>query len=151
MDIATQEHVITRELDDFQQKLGDLVDPAWPVDVRAFLHHTHAHLFDPDFTVRSARRACGLRSNSLRVCFKRCLGTTMQGYVEDRRMFAALRLLDVSEKLEVGAIALRLGYSCPRVFTRAFRRCFGAPPTALRPLLGRKQALLRRRRWKVAR
>jgi AraC-like DNA-binding protein len=126
-----QQQLIEREPRRFRERLGAFVDPHWPAAVRLVVWHFHAHLFDPDLTVEGACRTCSITSGRFAGAFKRACGTTMHGYVEDRRMMAALRLMTF-EALELRPIAHGIGYASYRTFGRAFKRHFGQTPTQLR-------------------
>jgi AraC-like DNA-binding protein len=60
--------------------------------------------------------------------FRRTLGTTPHHYVMETRLAAATRLLAQHQPVE--RTAEHCGFSDPKVFSRAFRRRYGASPAA---------------------
>lgn len=88
-----------------------------------------AHLDQPPTIVELAR-IIGLNDFTLKRSFKLHFGTTIFGYVRQRRMERALCDLDAG--LSVGAAALAAGYECPRCFADAFRRHYGLLPSDAR-------------------
>ena len=85
-----------------------------------------AHLLDPPSIIQLAR-IVGLNDFKLKRAFKSAFGTTIYGYVRQRRMEKAA--IDLHAGMTVGTAALEAGYVCPRCFTDAFRRHFGILPS----------------------
>jgi transcriptional regulator GlxA family with amidase domain len=67
----------------------------------------------------------------LRRAFSEVGGTTFGTYLRELRMARAAHLL-TGTGLPVHEIAVAVGYTEPSQFTKAFRRSFGATPTAYR-------------------
>ncbi|NLR73375.1 helix-turn-helix transcriptional regulator [Novosphingobium sp. ERN07] len=102
--------------------------PAWErgmVEVRAYLD---AHLDDPPSIVELARMF-GINDFKLKRAFKSSFGTTIFGYVRQRRLERAVG--DLNSGLTVAAAAEQAGYECPRCFADAFRRHFGMLPSEM--------------------
>lgn len=94
-------------------------------EARAYLD---AHLEDPPSIVELAL-ICGLNDFKLKRDFKANYGTTIFGYVRQRRMEQAAA--DLHAGLSVAEAAAHVGYSCPRSFADAFRKHFGMLPSAV--------------------
>jgi AraC-like DNA-binding protein len=92
-------------------------------DARAYLD---THLDDPPGIVQLARIA-GMNDFKLKRAFKAAFGTTVFGYVRQRRMERAAS--DLHAGLSVAQAASQAGYECPRCFSDAFRRHFGTLPS----------------------
>lgn len=83
-------------------------------------------------------RESGFSLAHIRDVFRRQTGVSLSAYVQQRKIANAAQELLHSED-SILEIALRYGYSCRDVFTRAFRRHTGYSPTefrAARPTLG---------------
>ncbi len=93
------------------------------IEARAYLD---AQLNDPPSIVQLAR-ICGINDFKLKRAFKEAFGTTVFGYVRQRRMERAIG--DLQSGLGVAAAAAEAGYECPRCFADAFRRHFGLLPS----------------------
>jgi AraC-like DNA-binding protein len=76
-------------------------------------------------------RAGALSKFHLLRLFKAAYGCTPSAYAGRRRMDRARRLL-AATPMTVAAIGEALGYESTSAFVRAFRRHFGAPPSAIR-------------------
>ncbi len=72
-------------------------------------------------------------ASPFRLCrvFRRRTGTTLHAYREQLRLRAALEAL-AAPRVDLSALALRLGYSSHSHFTANFRRAFGVTPSAVR-------------------
>ncbi|OBX17867.1 hypothetical protein A9995_14495 [Erythrobacter sp. QSSC1-22B] len=92
-------------------------------DARAWLDE---HLDDPPSIIELAR-LLGINDFKLKRSFKATFGTTIFGYVRQRRMERAADSL--YDGLSVGDAAAAAGYVCPRCFADAFRRHFGKLPS----------------------
>lgn len=131
-----QDTLIDQELAVFRDET--LVDPnAFPGDVRQLLVYLHEHLFDESINVSTLLERSGTQGSSIRARFKRNLGKTLQVYLEEKRMLAAMRLLRY-EWIDVSRIALEVGYAYPETFSRAFRRCMGCSPSGYRMRVSRE-------------
>lgn len=93
------------------------------VEARAYLD---AHLDAPPSILQLAR-IVGINDFKLKRMFKAAFGTTIYGYVRQRRMERAAA--DLYAGLSVANVAARVGYECPRCFAGAFRRHFGVLPS----------------------
>lgn len=90
--------------------------------------HLEANLAEPPSIVALARMV-GLNDFALKRDFKQAFGTTVFGYVRERRLErAAAELLD---GLSVQEAAHSVGYDNPRCFADAFRRRYGVPPSRI--------------------
>lgn len=85
-----------------------------------------AHLDAPPSIVELAR-IVGINDFKLKQAFKAAFGTTVFGYVRQRRMERAAAHLHGG--MSVSAAAAAAGYDCPRCFADAFRRHFGILPS----------------------
>lgn len=85
-------------------------------------------LTDPP-TIYELARIIGTNDFKLKRDFKQTFGTTIFGYVRQRRMERALT--DLHAGRLVGEVARRVGYECPRCFADAFRRHFGILPSEI--------------------
>jgi AraC-like DNA-binding protein len=104
-------------------------------EARAYLD---AHLGSPPSILQLARIA-GINDFKLKRSFKAAFGTTIHGYVRQRRMEQAAT--DLYAGLSVAAAAAKVGYECPRCFADAFRRQFGVLPSEVtRSVVGKTPA-----------
>ncbi len=85
-------------------------------------------LFSP-LRVPELARHCHTSESTLMRAFRRELGVTPATYARERRLDAALLLLQ-SGRHRVGEVAERVGYTSFAAFSAAFRRRFGAAPSA---------------------
>lgn len=96
--------------------------------------HAAAELLVEDMreppTLTGLARAVGLNDRKLKVGFRRVLGTTAFGYLHEKRMEHAHRLLAKGE-MNVAEVALAVGYRSPNKFAIAFRKRFGERPSTL--------------------
>ncbi|MEO1396057.1 MAG: AraC family transcriptional regulator [Cyanobacteria bacterium J06634_5] len=74
-------------------------------------------------------RQVGMCDYNLKRGFKAAFGTTVFGYLRDRRLEKAQQLL-LEQKMTVTSVARVVGYSSPTSFTAAFKRKFGVSPKA---------------------
>jgi AraC-like DNA-binding protein len=103
----------------------DLADTQHMHSARAWLDD---HLDDPPSIVELAR-VIGVNDFKLKRSFKAAFGTTVFGYVRQRRMERAVAHLH--DGLSVADTADAAGYICPRCFADAFRRHYGVLPSEL--------------------
>ncbi len=85
----------------------------------------------PPSLVELARRV-GLNDFKLKAGFKQVFETTTFGYLHERRMEEARRLIETGE-MNVGEVALEVGYASPSRFAAAFKKRFGIRPSSLLP------------------
>ncbi|MEM6839793.1 MAG: AraC family transcriptional regulator [Cyanobacteria bacterium P01_C01_bin.120] len=71
----------------------------------------------------------GMCEYSLKRDFKEVFGTTVYGYLRDRRLEKAQQLL-LDGQMKVAAVARAVGYDSPTSFNAAFKRKFGVSPKA---------------------
>ncbi len=102
-----------------------------PQRIKPLLAYIEEHLFDPTLDVNHLKRACGVRDNSVPIQFHSAVGRPPHGYIEDRRLETACRLLATTD-LKIWQISELLGYSSIQVFSRAFSRWSGQRPTLYR-------------------
>jgi AraC-like DNA-binding protein len=102
-----------------------------PQRLKPLLAYIEEHLFDPTLDVNQLKRACGVRDNSVPIQFHSAVGRPPHGYIEDRRLETACRLL-ANTDVKVWQISELLGYSSIQVFSRAFSRWSGQRPTLYR-------------------
>jgi AraC-like DNA-binding protein len=89
-----------------------------------------ANLFVP-LRVAELASHCHTSESTLVRAFRRELGHTPSSYARERRLDAALLLLQ-SGRHRVGEVAERVGYTNFAAFTSAFHKRFGVPPSAVR-------------------
>ena len=102
-----------------------------PQRLKPLLAYIEENLFDPTLDVNQLKRSCGVRDNSVPIQFHSAVGRPPHGYIEDRRLETACRLLAESH-LKIWQISELLGYSSIQVFSRAFSRWSGQRPTLFR-------------------
>ena len=82
-----------------------------------------------DHSLAELSRAVHLNEFKLKRGFKERFGTTVFGFLRQKRMELARELL-ASESQNVIEVANRVGYSNPSHFARAFREAFGVNPSS---------------------
>lgn len=102
-----------------------------PQRLKPLLAYIEDNLFDPTLDVNQLKRSCGVRDNSVPIQFHSAVGRPPHGYIEDRRLETACRLLG-DTNLKIWQISELLGYSSIQVFSRAFSRWSGQRPTLFR-------------------
>jgi AraC-like DNA-binding protein len=90
-----------------------------------------ASLLSPPGTIELAQ-AVGVNRNILQAGFRSLLGTTVFGYVRERRLTMA-RLLLEEEGAGAAEAGYRVGFASPSAFAAAYKRRFGLPPTGRKP------------------
>ena len=85
-------------------------------------------LVDPPKLLDLAR-ALGVNVTTLQANFKAAFGTTIFGYLRDRRLEIG-RMLILEYGLGVAEAGYKVGFTNAAAFTAAYRRHFGRPPTA---------------------
>ncbi|MXQ53857.1 helix-turn-helix transcriptional regulator [Shimazuella alba] len=76
-------------------------------------------------------RMIGLNDNKLKIGFKELYGTTVFGYLREKRLEKAFLLLQQGD-LNVNETSLTVGYANPSYFSEAFRNKYGVNPGSLR-------------------
>jgi AraC-like DNA-binding protein len=139
---------------------GETSSPqALPPAIKTFLHHAFVHVNhaiqegsadnrasarkirqaaaiisnDPagTYTIDSLSLQVGLSPSSLKRGFQRIFQTTIQDYVIEKRLEAAVRLL-INTNLTEEVIAARFGYSGNDALIHSFKREFGCTPRFVR-------------------
>lgn len=111
---------------DHEDRKGSL--PALEQKVRAIVE---AQLQEPEFSVGSIARECGLSVRAVQKVFTG-MGTTASGYIQARRLERAGEKLLASPELTVTQIAFDHGFNDSAYFTRCFRRHHGVAPSQFR-------------------
>lgn len=106
-----------------QRHAASSLDVAHAAKARA---HLDANLMVPP-TIIELARLVGTNDFKLKRAFKHAFGTTIFGYVRQRRLERAAT--DLYAGLPVAAAAAVAGYECPRCFAQAFRRRYGVLPS----------------------
>ncbi|MDF2663853.1 MAG: AraC family transcriptional regulator [Paenibacillus sp.] len=88
-----------------------------------------ARMADPPSLIGLSRMV-GLNDYKLKVGFKEMYGTTVYGYLREKRLEQALLLLQQGG-MNVYETSLTVGYSNPSYFAEAFRVKYGVPPGSL--------------------
>ncbi len=96
--------------------------------LQAARDHLDENLAEPP-TIRALARIVGTNEFTLKRGFKEAFGSTIFGYVRQRRMERAVA--DLHDGRSVNETALCAGYESPRSFADAFRRHFGVLPSAV--------------------
>lgn len=81
-------------------------------------------------TLIELSRMIGLNDYKLKNGFKEMYGTTVFGYLRNKRMETALLLLQ-GGKMNVNEVSCAVGYSNPSYFAEAFRERYGVNPSEL--------------------
>lgn len=92
------------------------------------LDHIERHLGDR-LTVEDLAAACGYSAFHFGRMFRACLGISVKQYVLSRKLETARQSL-LRPGRRVIDVAMELGFESPEVFSRAFRRMYGVPPSA---------------------
>lgn len=103
---------------------------------RQFARICHAReIFDRSLVsppkVLDLARELGVNVTTLQANFKAAFGTTVFGYVRQRRLEMG-RSLIFDHKLAIAEAGYRVGFNSAAAFTAAYRRHFGQPPSAER-------------------
>ena len=85
-------------------------------------------LSNPPSLMELARQV-GMCDYNLKRGFKEAFGTTVFGYLRDRRLEKAQQLL-LEQEMTVASVAQTVGYDSHASFTTAFKRKFGVSPKA---------------------
>jgi AraC family transcriptional regulator of arabinose operon len=85
---------------------------------------------DPPF-IEQLAGAVGLSASRLSHLFRTEVGTSIQGYVMERRLVMAATLIAQTDE-RISQIAYRVGFGDVPNFNHAFKRRFGMPPREYR-------------------
>lgn len=94
------------------------------------VHAMHSEITKP-WTVERLAAISGMSRSAFALHFRRTIGQTPLGYLTQRRMHLAKRLLR-GDAQPLSAIAHRVGYDTDSAFAKAFRRATGMAPGAYR-------------------
>ena len=101
----------------------------------AFLHQAvqtvERYLDDPDFNIERFCRELGMSQTNLYRKLQSLLGISGHQFIQDIRMKHAGLLL-ANNQLTVHEIAMRVGFADAKYFSKAFRKYYGALPSAYR-------------------
>lgn len=112
-------------------------DLAAPMDFLAGLEGLiRGHLADPEFSVEALAKLCGIHPETLNTRLKKYDETASQ--VISRLKFEEAKKMLQPGGNSVSETAVRLGYSDPTAFSRAFRKMSGVAPAAFRKALKEK-------------
>lgn len=100
----------------------------YPRMIEAILDHIEQHLGDR-LSVDDLAATCGYSAFHFGRMFRACVGTSVKQYVLARKLEKARQRL-ARPGLRVIDVAMELGFESPEVFSRAFRRAYGRPPSA---------------------
>ncbi len=89
-----------------------------------------ARIDDPP-TIVELSRLIGINEYKLKKGFRELFGTTIFGYIHNKRMSLAKRLL-LGTDMSAKEIAYETGYSSPQHFSNAFKKKFGITPNRIR-------------------
>ena len=106
--------------------LAAIRDPQIGRSLAAF--HDHP---ERDWSVEALAAVAHLSRSQFSERFAAALGVGPARYVASWRMHLATRWL-ARERLSIGEVASRLGYESEAVFSRAFKRIVGKPPSGIR-------------------
>ncbi|TVQ21284.1 MAG: AraC family transcriptional regulator, partial [Spirochaetaceae bacterium] len=90
------------------------------------LAYVEKHLFDPNLSLAAVAGSVGVSLSTAASLFKQQTGTTLTGYVGDRRVTEAKRLL--RDGVPVNDVVDRIGYRDSTSFIRKFKRMTGTTP-----------------------
>jgi AraC family transcriptional regulator, transcriptional activator of the genes for pyochelin and ferripyochelin receptors len=107
------------------------LDPYEAERVREAAEVLAREMAQPPSLLELSRRV-GLNDFKLKAGFKQVFGTTAFGYLHELRMERARHLLEAGE-MNVGEVALEVGYTSPSRFAAAFKKRFGIRPSSLLP------------------
>ncbi len=130
-----KDQTIERELTQVKEK--QTVVDGFPEDVERVLRCLHDHLFDGSFDVNAIIACSGARKSIIYARFEYYIGISIHKYLENRRMEAAIRLLQYDE-LKIYDVAFSVGYASYRTLERAFHRHVGCSPRAYREKMTRE-------------
>jgi len=130
-----KDQIIEWELAQVKEELP-VVD-GLPEDVERVLRCLHDRLFDESFDVNAIIACSGARKSIIYARFEYYIGISIHKYLENRRMEAAMHLLQHDE-LKIYNIAFSVGYASYKTFERAVRRHVGCSPREYREKMTRE-------------
>jgi AraC-like DNA-binding protein len=108
---------------------GNSPDPRHPA-LRTAMAHIEEHLAGP-LSIPAIARAAGVSHTHLTRLFREDTGSTVVGYIRQRRMERARHLL-IASTLAIPAIAAAVGICDLQAFNKTCRKELGASPRAVR-------------------
>jgi|SRR5215203_2335255 len=87
--------------------------------------------YNEPISLKDVARAVNLSASHLTTVVGRKTGRTVLGWIVERRLAEARRLL-VETDIAVGEVGRRVGYEDPAYFARSFRRAYGITPLSWR-------------------
>lgn len=87
--------------------------------------------FDPSINVQQLKSKCGILDNNVSSRFRREVGISIKGYIDNVRLCVARRLL-IQTEASVFNVCQAVGYYHPQTFYRAFYRSFKCTPRQIR-------------------
>lgn len=101
--------------------------------VKAVMEKISENALDSEIDLAEILRESGYSEDYIRQCFKRITGKTPIEFLTDIRIGRACAMIDIyKDKLSLGEIAERCGYSDYVYFSKRFKSVMGVPPTAYR-------------------
>ncbi|MDH4119000.1 MAG: helix-turn-helix domain-containing protein [Acidimicrobiia bacterium] len=104
-------------------------------EAQSLVHDRYAGL-----TVASLAHSVGVSTRTLGRRFGDAVGLTPKAYIDEVRIESAKRLLEQTSD-QIADIRIRVGFTDPTAFRRAFKRTVGITPTEYRQRFGRRSAL----------
>ena len=104
-----------------------VLDPVLLASVLGYIDQN----FSRSLSMTEIAQAVGRSPAHLTTMLRRATGKTLLGWVTERRINEARRLL-TDTSLPVSEVALRVGYTSPSAFSRAFSRHVGESPARYR-------------------
>lgn len=117
-----------------KEGLSRLTANPFNISIRSKMYDVRDILMDDpsgDYTLISLAHRVGTNECTLKKAFKAEFGTTVFGFLTQRRMELAMHYL-TETKLPLGEIGVKLGYEHQSHFTTAFRRFHGHTPSSFR-------------------
>jgi AraC-like DNA-binding protein len=113
----------------FDRTGGAVQAPAWVADLAAWVGR---RAIDPGLQPAGIVHQAGYSARHVRAAFQRHFGCTPGGFLRQRRLAIAQRLLRERRDEAIASIARRCGWRDPGLFARQFRAAFGRSPRAWR-------------------
>ena len=89
------------------------------------------HIYDVNFKVSKLHRLCGISDTYFRNIFKSIFAITPQEYVLKERLAQAKLIIESGDYDIIKSVAESVGYSDALYFSKAFRKIYGFPPSAI--------------------
>ena len=122
-------------IDNPECSVDELYDaPEYPASFNRILAYVREN-YTEKLTLEGLSTRFGMSKQHIIRMFRRCLGTTATGYINDLKLSHAPELLCHST-LNVSEIAAYLGFTSAGYFTRLFRKKYSVSPTAYAAIAG---------------